>query len=120
MKKVILLLAMLILSYAGANAQKFKTIKKGFDVESGTDAKTSIIIEGKEFPIFLTKKNVGYIKCKSIKTGRYYPVWIGTITGETHEGRDVYQMKSGKYCIYKISEKTGNPYSVWLEENKKK
>jgi len=106
-----------LLTVGLCNAQTFETVKKsggGFDVESGTATGDTMTIDGKAFDLFETAKGSLYIKCKSRKSGRFYPVWIGQPANVRHEGKAVYMTKSGKYCIYKIG-KSGNPYPVWLK-----
>lgn len=115
MRSLFMLLLCAILSIS-ANAQFTETTNKGggFDVSSGVSTGQSITIEGKQYPTFVTESGSTYIICNSPKTGNDYPVWIGTYTGEMFQGHKVYQMKSGKYCYYKISENSGNPYAKYL------
>lgn len=119
MKQLIFAIALFI--GISAHAQQFETVKSksaGFDVESGTATGKTMTIDGKAFELFETSKGSLYFKCKSKRTGNNYAVWIGQPADVRHEGKAVYKMKSGKYCIYKISPKSGNPYPVWLKEKK--
>ncbi|WP_062055702.1 hypothetical protein [Aquimarina longa] len=102
-----------------SQSQTFEPIKnKGFDLESGTPINENIEIENKNFELFTTSKGSKYIKCLSVRTGEFYPLWMGTKTKLTHEGKSVYKSKKGKFCIYLISKKSGFPYPVWLTEQK--
>ena len=123
MKKVLLTtVLMLFVSVLFSQDLTFKTKTStggGFDTESANVQLTTetISIDGNSYKLFATKSGSRFIKCVSAKTGKNYPVWIGAETTYTYEGRKVYKMKSGTFCVYKISEKSGNPYAVYLEAN---
>ena len=108
-------LVIYLFATTAVNAQTFEAVKKGFDVESGEKTAEKITIDGKTFDVLKTAKGSKYVVLLSPRTGNHYPLWIGKDTGLKHDGRKVYQMKSGKYCIYVTSKKTGNPYAKWLK-----
>lgn len=76
---LVLTLVLSLLTVGLSQAQTFAPVKSGgggFDVESGTATGQSVTVDGKTFDIFKTSKGSQYIKCKSAKSGRYYPVWL--------------------------------------------
>ena len=120
MKKLSILVVALMVTCA-LSAQNFKKKASGgggFNIDAPGIEQTqeTIHIDGKSFQILKTDKGSPFIKCLSPNSGKYYPVWIGKPTEHTFEGRKVYQMKSGTYCVYQISKKTHNPYAVYLDE----
>ena len=117
--KNLVLFAMLVMACA-VNAQEFeaKAGGGGFKVDGPGIEQTSdmMTVDGQTFIVYKTAKDAKFLKCLSPKTGNYYPVWIGNPTEYKHEGRTVFKMKSGTYCVYKLSDKTGNPYAVYLNK----
>lgn len=119
MKRLTILVVALMVTCM-VSAQNFKKKASGgggFDIDAPGIEKTQEMmkIDGKSYEVFKTDKGSAFIKCLSPNSGKYYPVWIGRETEHTFEGRKVYQMKSGTYCVYQISKKTGNPYAVYLD-----
>lgn len=102
-KNTLKLLILLLFVATSANAQEFKEVKKqsnGFDVESGTDTQSYIVVEGKEYLLFVTESGSIYVKQESTK-GKVYAFWIAPEqTGETFNGHDVYKSNSGKFYYY--------------------
>lgn len=124
MKQFILILSVLFLGLIIPSTQntfaqtlQFEEIKSsggGFDVNSGELTNETVTVDGKSYQLYKTKAGARYIKCNSPKTGNDYPVWVGTKTSHTYDGRTVYKSKKGSYSILKISS-TGNPYNKWLK-----
>jgi len=86
-----------------------------FDITSGSDTGETIDIDGNSYGVFQTEKGSRYITLTSSKSGNDYPLWVGSATDETYEGRTIYVMSSGSKCVYVVG-KSGNPYSLWLKE----
>jgi len=117
MKKSIFTLMLAIASVA-LSAQTFtaKTSSGGgFNVESGDATGETVTIDDTVFDLFTTESGSRYVKLTSPRTGNDYPLWIGTPTEYTFEGRTVYQSRKGSYCVYLVSENSGNPYAKWLD-----
>ncbi|NQZ74537.1 MAG: hypothetical protein HRT61_00235 [Ekhidna sp.] len=117
MKKLLVMVAATLVSVAAFSQMEFtpKVSKGGgFDVSAGIDSGEAISIGGEVHKVFETEGGSKYIKCTSPKTGNEYAVWIGVETSHEYDGYKVYQMKSGAYCIYKVSVTSGNPYPVYL------
>lgn len=117
-KLMLVMFALVTVTMVNAQSFKKKTSKGGgFDVNAPSivSMQESIMIDGQSYELFKTDKGSAFIKCLSPKTGNFYPVWIGKETDHVFEGRKVYQMKSGTYCVYQISKNSGNPYAVYLD-----
>ena len=120
MRTLFLIMVALIVTSA-VNAQTFEVKsggKGGFNVDGPgiTETKQLMDIDGESFVVWKTEKGAKFMKCLSPNSGNLYPVWVGEPTEHRYDGRVVYQMKSGTYCVYKVSAKTGNPYPVYLNK----
>ena len=116
MKNLIFIL-FIALSFSASAQLQFEAASSGggFNVSSGVDINQTIMVDGTSYDIFETAKGSKYIICNSPKTGNDYPVWIGTATNHSFEGREVRQSKSDKYFILIKSKNTGNPYAKYLK-----
>lgn len=113
----LLLVVFVLVASIKLSAQTFETVKTaGFDIESGKETNQTFKVDGKEFNLFSTSSGSLYIKCLSKRTGKSYAVWIGEAINIKYEGKEIYKTKSGKYCIYTMSPKSGNPRALYLKK----
>lgn len=114
---IILMALILLITYSIEAQSTYTPIQTGggYDLTNSIATKDSIVIDGKSFVIYETTRDTKHLKLVG-KKGNSYALWLGTKTGDTYQGRDVYQSKKGSYCIYKIG-KAGNPFALWLKKS---
>ncbi len=120
MKKAIFTIMLAVASVA-LNAQTFtaKTSSGGgFNADSGTLTNETFIVDGQSYELWSTESGSRYVKLISPRTGKTYPIWVGTPTEHTFEGRTVYRSKKGSYCVYISSAKSEiSFYAKWLDKS---
>ena len=93
---------------------QFTEVRAGFDPTTGKATGQTFTVDGKTFDIFSTASGALYVQAVA-KSGRNYAVWVYTPLKEQHDGRTVYQTRTGKYCVYKLTA-AGYPFPVWLKK----
>lgn len=77
------LIVCLLMATITTQAQEFAEVKRsggGFNVENSIETGETLNIDRQTFDLHETKSGSRFVKCKSPRTGNFYPVWVGIKT----------------------------------------